>query len=77
VDPAEVEFPFEEPTLFSCLEGGGDISLNPRELARQYRSEFTAFLERQRRGCLDAGINYQQVRCDEDLVQVLTRFLSD
>ena len=77
VDPAEVEFPFEEPTLFSCLEGGGEISLNPRELARQYRAEFTAFLERQRRGCLDAGINYQQVRCDEDLVQVLTRFLSD
>jgi uncharacterized protein (DUF58 family) len=76
VDPAEVEFPFEEPTLFSCLEGGGEISLNPRELSTHYHEEFTAFLDRQRRGCLDAGINYQQVRCDEDLVRVLARFLA-
>ncbi len=76
VDPAEVDFPFDEPTLFSCLEGGGEISLNPRELARQYRVEFASFLDRQRRGCLDAGINYQQVRCDDDLVRVLARFLS-
>ena len=76
VDPAEVDFPFDEPTLFSCLEGGGDVSLNPRELARHYRDEFGSFLERQRHGCLDAGINYQQDRCDDDLVRVIARFLS-
>ncbi len=75
VDPAEVEFPFDEPTLFSCLEGGGELSLNPRELRSQYRLEFQSFLDRQRSGCLDAGIRYQQVRCDSDLVPVLARLL--
>lgn len=76
VDPAEVSFPYEEPTRFVCMEDRGDLSLNPRELGRLYRTEFAEFLDRQRRGCLDAGIHYEQVRTDEPLQRVLARFLA-
>ncbi len=77
VDPAELSFPYEEPTRFECMEGGGDMSLNPRELGRLYRAEFADFLERQRRGCLDAGVRYAQVRTDEGLERILARFLAE
>jgi uncharacterized protein (DUF58 family) len=77
VDPAELSFPYEEPTRFVCLEGGGDLSLNPRELGRLYRAEFSAFVDRQREGCLDSGIQYAQVRTDEPLQRVLARFLAE
>ena len=76
LDPAEVEFPFDEPTLFSCLEGGSEMSLNPREIGRHYRAEFSRFLERQRKGCLDLGVKYLQVRCDDNLARVIARFLA-
>jgi len=76
VDPAEISFPYDEPSRFVSMEGDGDLSLNPRELARVYRAEFADFLQRQRRGCLDAGIQYAQVRSDEPLQRVLARFLA-
>ncbi len=75
VDPAEVEFPYEEPTLFRDLEGGGDLSLNPRELARSYREEFGAFLEERRAACLDRGIRYLRVDTGASLSLALGRFL--
>ena len=75
VDPAEVDFPYEEPTLFRDLEGAGDLSLNPREIARSYREEFAAFMAARRDACLDRGIRYLRVNTGRPLADALGRFL--
>ena len=75
IDPAEQDFPYEEPGRFICLEGGGELSLNPRELATEYRREFAAFLERSRVASLEAGVRYQRARSDQDPVAVLAQLL--
>ncbi len=75
VDPAEIDFPYEEPTLFRDLEGAGDLSLNPREAGRSYREEFAAFLEDRREACLDRGVRYLRVNTADPLSEALGRFL--
>lgn len=77
VDPAEISFPYDEPTRFVGLEGGGELSLNPRELARIYREEFAAHLARQERRCADAGIRYLRLVTDHPLDEALARFVGE
>jgi hypothetical protein len=76
VDPAEIEFPYEEPTRFVDLETGGEASLNPRDFARVYRATFQAFLDRQEQACLGAGIHYLLLRSDARFDHPLSEFLS-
>jgi uncharacterized protein (DUF58 family) len=75
VDPAEIEFPYDEPTRFVDLEGGDELGLNPRELARSYREEFAAHLEQRQRRCLDVGVHYLRLVTDQPLDEVLAGFL--
>ena len=75
LDPAEIEFPYDEPTLFEDLEGGDELSANPRELARSYREEFGAFIEEAKTGCAQRGVRYLRVRTDEALEETLVPFL--
>ncbi len=76
VDPAELTFPFEDPTLFTSLEDDQKIEVNPREVRESYLEEFTAFLNQTRLACTAAGVEYTQVRTDEPLDEVLIRFLA-
>ena len=75
IDPAEIQFPYEEPTLFEDLEDGETLSVNARELARTYRAEYAAFLERCRTACARAGVRYLQIRTDVALEESLVPFL--
>jgi len=74
VDPAERDFPYDEPARFVGLEGG-ELSLNPRELAAQYRTEFAAFCEGVRKRCLDAGARHALIDSSEPLGRTLRQFL--
>lgn len=67
VDPAEIDFPYDEPTRFIGLEGGGELGLNPRDLASTYREEFKKFLEEQASACLDASLLYCRVHTGDPL----------
>jgi uncharacterized protein (DUF58 family) len=75
VDPAEIEFPYDEPTLFEDLEGGDELSANPRELARSYREEFAGFLTEASTACAQRGVRYLRLRTDEQLEDALVPFL--
>ena len=77
VDPAEIAFPYDEPTRFVDLELDDAMGLNPRELARSYREEFAAFLDRQQRACLDAGVHYLRLVTDQPLDEALAGFLAE
>jgi len=75
LDPAELEFPFDDPTLFLSLEDERRIEVNAREIRESYLEEFRAFLDRTRAACTEADVDYTLVRTDEPLDAVLLRFL--
>ena len=76
VDPAELTFPFDDPTLFLDMEGEGRIEVNPREIKESYLEEFGAFLASVKAACAEADVDYELVRTDERLDEVLLRFLA-
>ncbi len=76
VDPAELEFPYDDPTLFLSMEGDGRLEVNPREIRESYLEEFNAFLAATRRACAEADVGYELVRTDAPLDPVLLRFLA-
>ena len=45
IDPAEQDFPFEDPTLFKGMEQPIESLTEPRSIAKAYRTEFAAFLK--------------------------------
>lgn len=76
VDPAELTFPFDDPTLFLDMEGEGRIEVNPREIKESYLEEFGGFLANVKTACAEADVDYELVRTDERLDEVLLRFLA-
>jgi uncharacterized protein (DUF58 family) len=76
VDPAEIAFPYEEPTRFVDLETGDEAGLNPRDFGATYRAEFAAFLAEQEQACSAAGLHYRRLVCDERFDHTLTEFLT-
>jgi uncharacterized protein (DUF58 family) len=76
VDPFELTFPFEDPTLFLSMEDERQLEVNPREIRESYLEEFNRFLEDTRATCTASDVDYERVRTDEPLDTVLLRFLS-
>ena len=76
LDPAELTFPFDDPTLFLSMEDDRRIEVNPREIKQSYLEEFGAFLEEVRQACSQADVEYIRVRTDESLDAVLLKFLA-
>jgi uncharacterized protein (DUF58 family) len=64
VDPAEEEFPFDDPTLFRGLEGWADLSVEPRMLRAAYQREFAAHRDLLRHQCRDGHIDFVSLRTD-------------
>jgi uncharacterized protein (DUF58 family) len=76
LDPAELDFPFQQVTKFKGLEALGDVITEPRSLRAAYQKELNAFLRQIRIGCRSQQIDYLMIRTDEPLDTALTAFLS-
>ena len=76
VDPAELEFPYDDPTLFLSMEDPRQLEVNPREIKQSYLEEFGRFLDETKATCTAADVDYVRVRTDEPLDAVLVKFLS-
>lgn len=76
VDPAELTFPYDDPTLFLSMEDDRRLEVNPREIKESYLEEFTRFLDETKATCTAADVDYVRVRTDEPLDKVLVKFLS-
>lgn len=77
LDPAELDFPFEQPTLFRGLEQLPEVVADPRALRRAYLEEFERYLAQVAQQCRAAGLDYQQVRTDTPLDVVLSSYLAE
>jgi uncharacterized protein (DUF58 family) len=75
VDPAEQDFPFEEPTLFKGMEQPLESLTEPKSIAKAYRAEFAGFLSEVASGCRDLGMSYHLLRTDQPLDAAITAFL--
>lgn len=76
MDPAEVDFPFQQVTMFKGLEALGNVVADPRGLQAAYQHEVQNFIKQIRAGCRDHQIDYLLARTDQPVDAVLTAFLS-
>ncbi|QDT94883.1 DUF58 domain-containing protein [Gimesia aquarii] len=77
IDPAEQDFPFQEPVLFRGLENLPEQMAEPRSLKKAYQAEFEKFLNSVQRGCRDLKMDYALIRTDQQLDVALSAFLSN
>lgn len=76
LDPAELEFPFQQTTLFKGLEQLPDVLTDPRSLREAYLKEIETYLREIRMGCRAVGADYLLVRTDQPIDVVLSTFLA-
>jgi len=76
LDPAELDFPFRQTTLFKGLEGLGEILTEPHALRRAYQAEVGAFVAELRKGCQMMDIDYVPLRTDRTLDVPLSSYLA-
>ena len=75
LDPAELDFPFRQTTLFKGLEGMPEVLTDPHALRRAYLAEVGAFLDELKKGCR-VDIDYVPLRTDDDLDVALSSYLA-
>jgi len=75
LDPAELEFRFQQTTLFKGLEQLPDVVVEPRALREAYLEEFGDFIRRLKRGCRTHRIDYVPLRTDQSLEVALSSYL--
>ena len=76
LDRAELEFPFQDATLFRGLEEFPELLTDPRSLRDGYLEQVTAFVSELQKGCLNQNIDYVQLRTDHSLGIALAGYLA-
>jgi uncharacterized protein (DUF58 family) len=76
LDPAEVEFPFEDTTLFKGLEEAGELLTDPRALREGYIAELARFTDDLRKLCRGMHIDFVRMNSGEPLDVALSGFLA-
>jgi uncharacterized protein (DUF58 family) len=76
LDPAELDFPFRQTTLFKGLEGLGQVLAEPAALRRAYQAEINAFCTQLRKGCRAMNLDYVPLRTDQMLDRALSGYLA-
>lgn len=75
LDPAELEFPFDAPTLFHGLEQWGDVLTDPQGVRRRYLAELNHHLAQLKGLAHELGFDYATLRTDQPLVPALAAVL--
>jgi uncharacterized protein (DUF58 family) len=76
LDPAEIDFPFDEVTLFHGLEDLPDVLVEPSAIRRAYLAEFARYLRKLQAACRAHAIDYVPMRTDRSLEVILATYLA-
>jgi uncharacterized protein (DUF58 family) len=76
LDPTEIDFDFQDMTLFKGLEAYAEVLAEPRGLREAYLEEFGQFLKSLVVACRSCGVDYQLFRTDQPLSRVLPAYLA-
>jgi uncharacterized protein (DUF58 family) len=71
LDPAEIEFPFGDLTIFEGMEDSDEIQVDPRAMKEAYLAEFAEWSEKLRRELLDGQVDYHRLRTDQALDEAI------
>ncbi len=76
MDAAELEFPFQEATLFRGLEESPELLTDPRSLRQGYLDQVSGFISELQYGCRDQNIDFVPLRTDANLGVALSSYLA-
>jgi len=76
LDEDELNFPFQDNTLFRGLEVDAQLHAEPRALRRSYLQVLQSYLDTIRRLCAAANVDYLLVNTSEPLDAALARYLA-
>ena len=76
LDPMEIEFPFEDVTLFKGLEGLGELLTEPRALRDGYLDQLNQFTDQLKKMCRGMHVDFQRMNSGEPLDVALSSFLA-
>ena len=76
LDPTEIEFPFEDVTLFKGLEEAGELLTEPRALREGYIQQLAMFTEELKKSCRGMHIDFQRFSSGDSLDVALSQFLA-
>lgn len=76
LDPAELDFPFQRPTMFHGLEAFPELLADPVSVRKAYRQEIEAFINDLRSQSRGNQMDYALIRTDQPFDAVLRNFLN-
>lgn len=76
LDSDELDFPFEESTLFSSLESDQTLQVDAREIRSAFLEEMTKFRAKAEATCRRARMEYYLARTDQPAGEIVARFLA-
>jgi uncharacterized protein (DUF58 family) len=76
LDPAELDFPFRQATLFRGLEQLPELLTDPLGVRESYLEELQRFRTELERGCRLHDIDFVPLRTDRDLGPALAEYLA-
>lgn len=76
LDPAEIEFPFDDPTLFLSMEDAQQVEAHGRDVKKGYLEVLHRWLADVKRTSAEADLDYGFCRTDRPLEDVLLPFLA-
>ncbi len=76
LDPQEVDFPFEDVTMFKGLEEMGDLLTEPRALRAGYLEQLKMFTDSLQKMCRGMNIDFTRMNSGETLDVSLSGFLA-
>ncbi|QDT53172.1 hypothetical protein Pan44_11880 [Caulifigura coniformis] len=76
LDPAELDFPFDQPAMFHDLESGRELYVDPQSARATYQEKFRAHQADLQQACDRQGITLYTLRTDEPVERSLFDLLS-
>jgi uncharacterized protein (DUF58 family) len=76
LDPAEIEFPFQEAALFHDVESGRELYVEPQVARQRYRQRFDEHAAGLARVCSKLGVDLVRLTTDQPLELALFDILS-
>jgi len=76
LDPAEIEFPFRDATMFHDVETGRELYVDPELVRERYRQKFAAHAEALKTTCHRLGVDLSDLLTDQPLEHALFDLLN-
>ena len=77
LDPAEIDFPYNDPSRFMDVESGEEVPVVPEVFAAQYRKMIQDHIETLRTKCSESRIDYVLLNTSKPLDEALFNYLGN